>query len=588
MLTDRAPADAPLRPDPTPGDVGADGHPDDARATGAASATEQQIAAATARDRRGAVVAIAVGIAVATVFVTRWSSGWLLLLDWAPGPGTTPGSGPGLPVGIGVRWFVDLLAALEPRIVGWVPPATAVLATYAGGCAVARRRPGTDGRPLGWAAATVGGCVAVANPFVASRLYVGQIGVLWGFAAFLFLVASLMRSVDRDGWRAWLPPGLWLTAAAAATVHLAVIGVVPVIFAAVVVHRRRGWRTVWTRTAATLGVATLLTSAWLVPDLLRRGASLGTAGGDGAAAAFRSGGPLSTLWARGLGGAGFWRPLPAGSLTVVGVVVALAWAATFVAGRHGRGHSREARWLLAALAAVAAVAVYAGRGPLADVWAALVEHVWPVGLLREPGKLAMLALPAPIAGAAAATQALADRIGAAGIVAAATAAGAAVVAVAGLVLLTALLPTSRYPAEWWAAADAAAADECPIAVLGDGAYTTPGFTGARVVANPARGFFGERALVSADAGVKGLVPPPPANRAERWAAEINAALLGGTSPSAVVGIDPQRATGAGVGWVFVDRPVDRPALASALDRAGFEPVVATDRAGLWRTDGGCR
>jgi hypothetical protein len=375
--------------------------------------------------------------------------------------------------------------------------------------------------------------------------------------------------------------------ASAATVHLVVIGAVPVVIGAVVSGRRRGWSAAARRLAATTLVATAITAAWLVPDLATRGDLLGTAGGRDAVVTFASGGPLLTLWLRALGGAAFWRPLPPGSLTFVGVVIAVAWVLTTLVKRHGQGHARAARHLLAGCAAVAAVAVYLSHGPFTALWSRLAVGFWPAGLLREPGKLVMLALAAPIAGAAAASQRWADGVRRRrvrpGHVAALPVLGAVVAAFASLVFTTGMLTPSQFPREWALARAAVDVDRCRIAVLGDGAYVDPGFTGGRVVANPAREYFGPRAIVSDDSGVAGLDPRPPQAPAGRWAADVNARYIGAGGPAPKV----SSASAVGIGWVFVDRPVDRTQLTAELDRAGFERVVRSDRAGLWRTPGGC-
>jgi hypothetical protein len=146
------------------------------------------------------------------------------------------------------------------------------------------------------------------------------------------------------------------------------------------------------------------------------------------------------------------------------------------------------------------------------------------------------------------------------------------------------LEPSTFPLAWAAARRTVDQDSCRIAVLGDGAYTDPGFTGSRIVANPAGGYFGDRAVVSVDTGLAGLEQRAPRNRAEAWLAAVNDPYLRGHT----LRPDVAGAARAGVGWIFVDRPIDRPEVGQALDANGFVPSGVNDRAGVWRVPGGCR
>lgn len=534
------------------------------------------------------VAMIVPAAAISALFFSRWSTGWLLLLDSSPGPRSPAWSGPALPVGIALNLLTGALAAASQQLVGWALPAGAVIVSFVGGVRLARCWLGPSGRPMSGFAAAIGGCIAAANPFIASRVYAGQIGVLWGSATLWWLVSSVLRSVDRSDRRSWLLPGTWLAVTAACTVHLALIGMIPILLGGVLLHRRHDCRTALVRTAASLALGVGLTGIWLVPALFARGAELGRPGDRAAVLAFSSGGPLSTLWLRALGGAGFWRPLPVGSLTTFGVLIAVAWAATILAWRHGNGHSRDTRHLLLACSVAAVGAAYLGHGPLAGPWSWLCSAIWPAGLLREPGKVLMLAVMAPACGAAAFTQQLIDsrltesrhRGFVLGSAAVALTLILSLVAWSGL--LDQLTPSS-YPKEWIAARSITEVDNCAISVLGDGAYTDPGFTTGRIVAHPAHSFFGPRSILSDDPRMEGLVPRTGRTAAARWSTSSNRRYLNnsGRMPTAA---DARRVK---VGWVFVDRPIDHPRLARDLDGSGFHPVYRTSRAGLWRTPGGC-
>jgi hypothetical protein len=200
----------------------------------------------------------------------------------------------------------------------------------------------------------------------------------------------------------------------------------------------------------------------------------------------------------------------------------------------------------------------------------------------------MLALLLPACGAAAATQRL--LVGRWSLRPSARSIGVGVAVLSVVMMLwtwstlAGSLRTSDYPAAWETARAAVSVDECAIAVLGDGAYTDPGFTDGRIVTDPARGFFGDRAVVSFDPQLKGIEPRPARTRAERWSAGVNDRYLDGQAPEA----DPRAASRAGIGWVFVNRPADRTGLADALTADGFTPVLVSDWAGLWQAPGGRR
>lgn len=560
---------------------------DPGRAAAPVGAASDRSAPGSRRPTLDDVVVAAPAALIALVLALRWSGGWLLLLDWAPGPRWEPWTGPRLPVGAALRSVVGAVAAVDPALLGWLLPTGGVLVAYAGGVRLAAGWRGPDGAPPAPVALAVAGCVAAANPFVAARAFAGQIGVLWGYALAWWLVSSLVGSVERRGLRAAVVPGLWLAATAACTVHMALIGLIPVVAAGGLLHRRHDVRTAVSRTLTTVGVGAALTAAWLVPSIAAGSHGVGDPGGRAAAQAFASGGPLTTLWARAAGGAGFWRALPPGALVASGLVVAAAWVATVVAWRRGAGHSRDLRHLLLGCAVVAVAAAHVGRGPTADAWSWLVENFWPAGLLREPGKLTMLAVMAPACGAAAFVDGLLERstaerphrrpVAYAVLVAAVAATAAVWLSISGLT------SPSAYPTEWATARSLAGADDCPIAVAGDGAYTNPGFTGGRVVAHPARHYFGPRAIVSDDPGIDGIRPRRPDTAAQRWTQQVNDRWMWDQGRRPRSG----DATAAGVGWVLVDRPVDRPHIVKELGRGGFEPALLVDRVGLWRAAGGC-
>lgn len=535
--------------------------------------------------RLGAAAALAAAsVSSAALLTYRWRSGWLLLLDWTPGPLSARWPPISVPTGPLVGLTASAAISAAPQMAGWALVVLALPATYWGAVRLARRWRSPAGAPLSFAAASVAGAVAVANPFVAARVYSGQIGVLWGYAALWWLLASLVARYEIRGWRAWAAPALWLAVAAACTLHMAVIASVPVIAGYALRARRVGRRAAVSVTVSTFAAAAALTALWFVPFLIVGGDRLGSPGRREALEAFNYDGSVLELLVSTTVGGGFWRPLPPGMLLWFNLVAVVAWLLALAGFRWGAGWSRDLRLLLGCCVVVALGGVLLSRGPWAVLWLGVVESFPPAGLLREPGKWAMLALPfAACAAAAAAEQASQRR--AATLVAPLVALALSAASFAGWMQLSNWVGPSTYPTEWHAARAATAADQCMVAVLGAGAYTDPGFTGGRIVADPAAGFFGPRAAVSRDPRLPGLEPKPARNSAEEWVASMNTTYLAGEPLNPL--LDPETAAGAGVGWVFVNRPVDHQRIGLMLNQTGFSAVYETPRAGVWRVPGGC-
>lgn len=521
--------------------------------------------------RKGTLAAfgLALGVPLVTLW-WGWRQGWLLLLDWAPGPRAAAPLGP---VPSAASWFAQHF----DTAVGWLPPVLALVVGGAG-AAAATLELRAD-RSLRWPSIAVATAAAIANPFVITRLYAGQVGVLWAYAMLFWLVRSVLRSVERPSWRSDAAVGLLWAACIAATVHAAAIAAVPVA-AGLWLHRRRsGTRAALRSGGVALLVATTATLLWALP-WWGTTAPVDPRGSD-AAAMFLTRGDGAGAWFGALSGSGFWRPLPSGLLLPALWMAALVAIACVVAVGAGRGWGRDARLLLWSAAAVGAVVALAGHGPTAALWAWLIDHVTLVAVHREPGKWSML----PVAAGVLLTALAVDRLRRRSSVASAVVAAVAVaLSVWAMSTVTRHVQPSEYPAAW-AAAAAAIDDDCRIAMVGDGAYVDPGFTGGRVVANPALGFFGERAVVSSDTGVNGLAAARPSSAAQRWLDSVNGRYLAGGT-----GIEPDTVTAAaaGVGWVFIARPPDEPTALADLADAGFEQRLMADDGGLWQNPDGCR
>jgi hypothetical protein len=121
-----------------------------------------------------------------------------------------------------------------------------------------------------------------------------------------------------------------------------------------------------------------------------------------------------------------------------------------------------------------------------------------------------------------------------------------------------------YPPAWTATADRlAAAPDGSVLVLPLTAYLDPGFTGGRVVANPAPAWFGARVVTGDDPGIAGLGPSAETDA-------LTAALRADGSAARLLEL--------GIEWAVSLRPDAEPALVDA----GFTLVQRDAFLSLWR------
>ncbi|MEZ5233640.1 MAG: hypothetical protein R2749_13190 [Acidimicrobiales bacterium] len=536
---------------------------------------------------------------VAVIIGPMAGRGWVLTLDWVVGPRSAfwpqvldRGALPAGPLFFAGAALLHLVAGAA---VGWAVPATALL--------VAGRSAWHCGATTTWgrAAATT---VAVWNPFVQERLYAGQPAMLAGYAATLGMAAALAHR-DPAGaapqpagaapqWRAFGKAGLWWAAGAACSVQFAVLGAI-VLVAVAPPAGARARRAVAGHVALATAIAATVTAGWL----LAAGGEPPASGGSEAAVAFAT--RPDPRWGL-LGGTllqrGFWRVSP-GAPGVVPHwwvdIAALAVLALAVAGGvvRWRRHRAAAVRLLVALGA-AWVLSWGPLGPLGAGYRWVVATVPGGGAFREAGKFLAIvaALTAVLVGPAvdrlratvpAGLRGSRGAAGAGGLhrVTGVAAAGAAVAAGLAAVLLPVgaapglawgvggRLAAVRYPAAWHDA-DRVIATARPgsVLVLPGSGYTDPGFTGGRVVANPATAFFGPAVRPGTDPDVPGVAPPAAV-------AGIEGALA---SP------DPRRGlTDLGVDWVLeldADRTGARSGLIGSAPGA-TPPIVVRDAVVLW-------
>jgi hypothetical protein len=429
-----------------------------------------------------AVLANAVlGCVVAFVIVAPWMRrGWLLLLDWAPGPrALRPLGGSGVPSGPVFLLPAELMHALFGAASSWLPIfvvlaiATAGAARMIDGPFVARAAAGVA---YGW------------NPFVFDRLAVGQISVLAGYALLPWLLHALLQS------RRMLVVAGWWGAAALCSLHFLWIGGL-LVGAVAVVRGRDG-----ARVCAGAGViVAAVVATWLL--VVHAG------GNPGDARALQTFGttPDADL-GRSLGllaEQGFWRTVVTRPRDDLGVF--FPFVACVVVAAAGAGLV-AARSKLAAAVAIAGGAgwllAHGDAGPVGLLYRVAYAHLPGFGVMREAQKwdaLVCLAIAAGLGSAASAmTRTCARRCAA---------------ALVGLPLL--LAPTlawglagriepSRYPASWRVVDAAAARIDGDIVVLPWQLYVRPGIAGNRTIADPVGSYFGHRLLVSRDPDAPGL------------------------------------------------------------------------------------
>jgi hypothetical protein len=462
------------------------------------------------RGRDRALTAL-FGLAVAFVVVAPLTRrGWLLLLDWVPGPrqvGATGGAT--LPTGPVFWWPVSAAHSIFGAAVGWLPLAVALALAAVGAAQLV-------GGP--WAARVAAGVAYAWNPFVYDRIAVGQMSVLVGYALLPWLARSALRA---KSWRGALVVGGWWAAVALCTLHFAWIGGLLVLCVAIARARELGAARVLGGFAITVTVAAAVIGLGVLgthPSISPRGsvAVLTSFGTRSDPSLGRSVGILAQQ--------GFWRSVvarPRDDLDSFFPVIAGASIAAAVFGLVlARGTAR------ARLAASVAIAGFLGwllahgnAGPIGSLYRAMFEHAPGFGVMREAQKWVALV-------------SLAIAVGTGCLAAAIARTRASLAAWAVVLLPIALAPTLawglsdriepvRYPSGW--AAVRSAVDRVPgdVVVLPWEQYPMSVITGDRTIANPGPAYFGSRVITSRNPGVGGL--PGDTGRRAAIAAAVDTA-----------------------------------------------------------------
>lgn len=447
---------------------------------------------------------------IALLVVLPWMRrGWLLLLDWTPGPelsmlrsfwGLDGTPRTGLPFAV-----VALAAskAVGAATFGWLVIAAALAIA---GIAVGHL---VGGSPLRRIAA---GTLYAVNPLVFDRIFAGHVGYLLAYAVLPLAVASILRWRDDVSWRG-MRPALWLAVLIGLTPHFLWIGGV-VVAAHVAVSRRRR-SLAW---ACALLVLTLAMSSYFIVPSIGRPAPVRVGQTDLVSYRTRPD-PTLGLALNVAGLYGFWRAEPklakqdvAGWPVFLAAIAVLAGTGLWKASRlEGSRHVA----LVVALSGAAGLLLALGdQGPTGGVFRGLFDHLPGFAIMREPQKFAALLALAYAVGFGFGVEALARRVQAGGPRLAASALAVAVPVLYTPTLFGGLagrVDVARYPASWSAADRLMGEGDGRLLFLPWHQYLTFPFTG-RVIANPAESFFQREAISGDNVELANL---PTASRLQR-------------------------------------------------------------------------
>ena len=454
--------------------------------------------AARARTALVASAPLLLGVVLAALVCYPFVGGRLLLLDFISGPhqpllpatafGLDGGLTGGVPLAIGFGLLDRLLGQT-----GSVVPAAIFFPLATTGAARLLRTAVLPAR-LG------AGLFYAVNPFVFDRLYVGQLGVLLGYALLPFAVAALIDAAQephRMGRAAF-----WAGATVMMSEHFAWI-LVPVT-AAILLTRSHRMRASVRLGAAALGAAAISSYLLVAPVL----AGVSPAGPLTQLAAYRTrGDPRFGLLVNVAGLYGFFRPGPtepknlfSGWIAVLAALMLIV-AVGYVAVLRDSAHRRDGLAILAAGITGYFLAL-GDQGPTGGLFRLAYEHVPGFVVMREPDKFAVLVALAYAYGFGWGIAWLTTR----------SRQKVAQVAVAALAIVLPFAYTpnllgglggqvkvSEFPNSWSIASRLAGQDT--VLFLPWHEYFPTPFTGQRTIANPAAFYFAGTVLTSQNPGL---------------------------------------------------------------------------------------
>ena len=382
--------------------------------------------------------------------------------------------------------------------------------------------------------------VAVWNPFVVERLWIGHWPVLLGYAVVPWLVLAGRRvRLERR-----IPPSVWFLLPLGSLSASAGLVSALVLLVSASGRLGRGVAGVWAR----LLVACLAVNApWLVAGLLHADDALAAGGFDvfGLRAEGSQPAPLSAL---GLGGIWNSEVVPASRDGVLGWV-ALAVVLGLVAAGAASWWRRDGDLRLAVLWAIGyLLALVTWLSPGATAW--LAGHVPGGGLLRDGTRSLALCLPLLVSLVASGAEVVAARV-------------AAVVPRAALGLALVLLPLAvmtdvawgiggalrptHFPASYAAARSAMPSTRDDLVALPFSSYRAPAWNDGRKVLDPLARYLRPNYLVNDQLSISGRTIPGEDPRVP----QVQAALR-------LPGPDDRAAALGRLGIRFVARELDAP------------------------------
>lgn len=338
--------------------------------------------------RRGAhhYIPVIAGLLVSALVCFPWiGRGWVWMLDWTPGSHAPllPASAFGLQGGLVGSLPLGLLLGTLGTLIGssvtvlpavlFFPLAMAGAAELAGGRLSVR---------------IAAGLLYAVNPFVYDRLFVGQFGILLGYALLPWALRSLLRLPSAPAF-SWLATSLWWTLLIGMAPHFVWIFGVCLAMTAI------AWR-LRPRVLVRLAVVAAATALTTTYALLA-----GAAGGVGqhigarnlAAYATRAD-PRLGLVANVAALYGFWRQGPLLAKQVIGGWPAI-WLAVLLLASVGMARAvrdaRRAKAIVVSASGVAGLLLAMGaQGPTGPLFRFAYYHLPYFAIMREPQKFAML------------------------------------------------------------------------------------------------------------------------------------------------------------------------------------------------------
>ncbi|MGC9156513.1 MAG: hypothetical protein ACP5HZ_12850, partial [Ferrimicrobium sp.] len=358
------------------------------------------------------------------------------------------------------------------------------------------------------------------NPFVFDRLYVGQIGILLGYALVPFGIKALIDARD-GGWGSWLKVGLWWVVLISCAPHFVWIFALPVAVMGLMNLRHR-------RVVLGIGLSALV--AFLATSYVLVAGGVGGVGlqiGLRNLEAFRTMGDQHLgLIVNVLGLYGFWRLGPTLAKQVITgwpilllvLLVIIAYGYVHRWRSATRSSDRQVVVLLVAIGVGGAILAMGSQGPFGWLFTWMYLHVPYFNIMREPEKFSMLLALSYAVGLGWGVEALyASAQGKAAKIGVLVVTLVVVLAYEPLLFfgLGGQIKTSHYPSSWYAANRLMGTGEGRVLALPWHQYLSYPFTQNRVIANLSPGFF-SRPVISGDNVQLPNIPTSATSRESRF------------------------------------------------------------------------